>query len=75
MTLAEKVRNEGIEQGIQQGLLEDSPQRHRGHGEKTKKLCDLCLPRSSGRWYWGVSVVDVYQTKVPKRAVGKGLKT
>jgi len=24
-------------------VKEDSPQRHRGHGEKTKKLCVLCV--------------------------------
>ena len=24
-------------------LRDSSPQRHRGHGEKTKKLCDLCV--------------------------------
>ena len=33
-------------------MTEDSPQRHRGHGEKTKKLCDLCVSVVNN-WGWG----------------------
>ena len=35
-----KLKGERTEDGGRR--TDDSPQRHRGHGEKRKKLCDLC---------------------------------